>query len=1094
MGCHSTWPESTWLFSLQASQERPTIGLVANPDVAKSKTIASSGLDPTGSRTTGGDFFIVDNSDEHWKALEYLRQWCQLSSSIDIATGYFEIGALLALDGEWQKVDKIRILIGAETSRQTIEAIRDARRVLDQSLDTERRSDPFLEGLDGVVEAIRSGKIEIRVYRRKKFHAKAYITHGRLDVIGSAALVGSSNFTHPGLVRNVELNVRFNGVEVRELQDWFLSFWDDAEEATGELLEVMERHNRANTPFEVYAKALQVLTEDVDPSAVEWEREHSKIYPMLAPYQREAYHGLKQRAAQWRGAFLTDGVGLGKTFVGLMLAEYFAVKERKNVLIMATKTGQDAVWEPELEEQLPELSGEFTNVRVMAHTDLSTRDALERIERLAQRVDVVIVDEAHNFRNHGPLGDDEDTPRSRWWRLQKICEGKTVFLLTATPINNGLFDFVHEFELFTGLDDSYFSTLGIASVRSYVSSLEGAFHAQRIKEAPEHDSTSVLFDLDDFEEMMRQDRLREALIVQNTREYAQRSAKAVGGSEVLFPDPDLPRAVPYSYNLAYISLLDELERAFERKNPLFILPLYYPLAYAKSGDVDTKLENRQRQVVGLIRTVFLKRFESSIASFAGSCTDLATKIAQWVVDNSNSMPSYATRVEEWDRDTRRLRESLHSTFRAGSDRSDVNFEDDGDMQLFDELDEDELTAEHYDLEAMFEAALEDLHQLTSFMEKTLAVGQVHDDKYNQLVALLAGGKLAKGKDPKVFDAAFTEQKVLVFTEYADTARYLHDRLVVDGVAHVDRLDGSRKGNRVDMIKRFAPHYNKVSELDRQHQKPLRVLVSTDVLSEGVNLQDATCIINYDIHWNPVRLMQRIGRVDRRMNAEIERAIVAENPKTKKTRGIIKVRNFLPPDELNRILSLYSRVQSRVLLISKTLGIPGGKLLDEHDMLDDVKVFKAFLDEYRGELSPLEALRLKYLDLLNEHPGLEHLLDEMPRGVHVAREGQPTGLFMCSIEPIRTAPDGDTTPEWTINDGRARWAMRTEDGGDITDLAEIDRIIECEPSFPSTNEGSRIQVRDQLRTWQNERHEDLMKETGLPLDAPEPLTLAWMEIR
>jgi len=175
---------------------------------------------------------------------------------------------------------------------------------------------------------------------------------------------------------------------------------------------------------------------------------------MLAPYQREGYHGLKERAKQWRGGFLTDGVGLGKTFVGLMLAEYYAVKERRNVLILATKTGQDAVWQPEIERYLPDLTGDFTNLMVMAHTDLSKQDAEERVTQLAQRADVVIVDEAHNFRSRGSQGDEvKDKSRSRWWRLQEICEGKLVFLLAATPINNRLFDFVRQAELFTGVEN-----------------------------------------------------------------------------------------------------------------------------------------------------------------------------------------------------------------------------------------------------------------------------------------------------------------------------------------------------------------------------------------------------------------------------------------------------------------------------------------------------------------------------------------------------------------------------------------------------------------------------------------------------------------
>ena len=122
--------------------------------------------------STSGDFFIVDNSDEHWKALEYLRQWCSISSGIDIATGHFEIGSLLALDGEWQEVGRIRILLGGPNSQRTQDAVRQAASELDASLATERCADPFLTGLPAIVEALRSGQIGARVYRHSKFHAK----------------------------------------------------------------------------------------------------------------------------------------------------------------------------------------------------------------------------------------------------------------------------------------------------------------------------------------------------------------------------------------------------------------------------------------------------------------------------------------------------------------------------------------------------------------------------------------------------------------------------------------------------------------------------------------------------------------------------------------------------------------------------------------------------------------------------------------------------------------------------------------------------------------------------------------------------------
>ena len=157
---------------------------------------------------TGSELFIVDNSEEDWKVLRYLHDWCQISKAMDIATGYFEIGSLLALKDEWQKVDHIRILMGDEITRRTQKAFQEAlglvRKRLDDSLEAEKLKDDFLTGVPAIVEAMKSGKIHCRVYKKDKFHAKAYITHARMEVVGSFALVGSSNFTFPGLTENLE--------------------------------------------------------------------------------------------------------------------------------------------------------------------------------------------------------------------------------------------------------------------------------------------------------------------------------------------------------------------------------------------------------------------------------------------------------------------------------------------------------------------------------------------------------------------------------------------------------------------------------------------------------------------------------------------------------------------------------------------------------------------------------------------------------------------------------------------------------------------------------------------------------------------------
>jgi hypothetical protein len=155
----------------------------------------------------GGDLFIVDNSISGWTALRYLTEWAELAKSFDVATGYFEIGGLLAMQDKWQQLDKIRILMGDETTARSKKAILEAVRSnaearLDDSLEAEKANLPFLDGVPAIEAALRDGRIECRVYNKDKFHAKAYITHAKVDVIGAQALVGSSNFTRPGPPRS----------------------------------------------------------------------------------------------------------------------------------------------------------------------------------------------------------------------------------------------------------------------------------------------------------------------------------------------------------------------------------------------------------------------------------------------------------------------------------------------------------------------------------------------------------------------------------------------------------------------------------------------------------------------------------------------------------------------------------------------------------------------------------------------------------------------------------------------------------------------------------------------------------------------------
>src|SRR5260370_10871904 len=329
---------------------------------------------PTRSSKTGSELFIVDNSDVDWKVLRYLHDWCQISRAIDIATGYFEIGSLLALKEEWKKVDQIRILMGDEVTKKTkaafVAGLKNIESRLDASLEAEKQTNDFLDGVPAIVEAIRTGKIKCLVYRQAKFHAKAYITHARLEVVGASALVGSSNFTHPGLTENIELNVKITGPPVTVLQEWYEEHWNEAEDVTPEILRVIERHVREYTPFEVYAKALHQYFRGDRLEPDHWEATRSQVYPILDQYQKDGYHNLVDIGEQFNGAFLCDGVGLGKTFIGLMLIERLVLHERKNVLLMVPKGVWESDWKPVLQKQLSHLGrGALRGMEVIKHTD-----------------------------------------------------------------------------------------------------------------------------------------------------------------------------------------------------------------------------------------------------------------------------------------------------------------------------------------------------------------------------------------------------------------------------------------------------------------------------------------------------------------------------------------------------------------------------------------------------------------------------------------------------------------------------------------------------------------------------------------------------
>jgi hypothetical protein len=221
-----------------------------------------------------------------------------------------------------------------------------------------------------IVDGLRSSKIACRVYLKEKFHAKAYITHARMEVVGSAALVGCSNFSYPGLTENIELNVQITGRPVTVLQEWYEEHWEKAEDVTPEILSVIERQVKEYLPFDVYARSLRELLRRTEITEKEWLEEKSRIYPILDQYQKDGFHEVMAIANKYQGAFLCDGVGLGKTFVGLMVIEYLTDRRRKRVALIVPKAARKAVWEAALNKYAPHLKGRFNTLEIVNHTDL----------------------------------------------------------------------------------------------------------------------------------------------------------------------------------------------------------------------------------------------------------------------------------------------------------------------------------------------------------------------------------------------------------------------------------------------------------------------------------------------------------------------------------------------------------------------------------------------------------------------------------------------------------------------------------------------------------------------------------------------------
>ena len=987
---------------------------------------------------------IIDNQNEDTSVKSFLEKTLPVTSSLDIATGYFEIGSLLLLDGKWQKLDKIRILFGDEVTARTSKVfermLKELAKRIDNGIEEDKEKDEFLTGVPAIIDALKSGKIECRVYNHSKFHAKSYILYFNestsnvlttLNVSTKFALVGSSNFTKPGLTQNIELNTQFHDAEdVSKLQAWFNGMWNNADLLNDAVLKVIEKHVKDYTPFDVYLRSMFEYYKSQEQSVSEWEQKNSKVFPILAQYQKDGYNNLIKIANKYGGSFLCDGVGLGKTYIGLMLLERFVKKERKNVVLIVPAAARISVWEEKIKDTIPEIFEGFYPFKIINHTDLIAESHADEIKQIQEYAELIIIDEAHHFRNRSS---------SSYRKLYEIMGNgakKQLYMLTATPLNNSFMDLQHLIELFSQRKEDHFAIppLGINSLTSHFRTLE-----KKLQETEYAVSGNLNTQAIQSSDLFNKDKLISELVVQRSRAYVRKSLS--NDSEILFPERQPPIVGKYSLRKTYQSLIDDFIKAFERKNKegktvvLLSLSVYSPFGedYYHGKETNKLVTGRQQQIVSLIRLLMLKRFESSAAAFQETCIRILVRLKKFVDDYKDEGSErriekfYAKNQDIFDYVNQYLEEHGSSEEEIEEDLPDYvwnmdNYDIDGNLIKLDVKD--------FNIPAILDDTMDDIDVLSEFIEDIKNVNPDDDDKIKTLITILKNDERIKNK------------KLIIFTEYTVTAQYIESQLRKAGFTNIQEIDGKNTGEqKKGIIKTFAPYYNYVEPSTIKKEDDIKILIATDVLAEGLNLQDAQCLINYEIHWNPVRLMQRIGRVDRRRDAKIEEKLLKDHPELRADRKNAYIWNFLPPDELNNLLSLYKTVTQKTLRISLVFGIEGKQLLTDNDNYQALHDFNA---QYEGTESTSEEMALEYQKLIEKYPQYQKNIDELPNRIFSGKIPKGNkGIFFCFKLPTK-----NDNNEWTVDDGVCKWLFLNTETNEIEeDPFKLWKIIQCSEAEP-----------------------------------------------
>lgn len=932
---------------------------------------------------------IIDNRNE--KLVDHINRILASTEAARFAVGYFFLSGLESIAERLNNVKELRLLIGNTTNRETLEQLAEgyqrlelvreaaeaqtypkraeAKRMANETAANIRVGVEMMDQTDEgealvktLARLIEEQRLKVRVYTKGRMHAKAYIfDYGNIfDVAGKPmerhekgiAIVGSSNLTLSGVSHNTELNVVVQGNDNHaELVRWFEALWEESQDFDENFMYEM-RHSWAMTmirPYDVYMKTIHTLVKDRlegdDDKDILWDDE---IIHRLADFQKVAVRQAVQMIREHRGAFVADVVGLGKSYIGAAIVKHFERTDQARPLIICPAPLVE-MWERYNEVyQL--------NARVLSMGYLQEDQKRALLEEYRER-NFVLIDESHNFRY----------PNTQRYKLLQafLHQDKRCCFLTATPRNKSAWDVYHQIKLFHQ-EDKTDLPVDPPDLKEYFKRIEAGekhlpdllYHLQ-IRRLRKHVLRWYGFAADTHQPLKEMsDETVRAYLAESKRAYVN-----VAGKPRFFPKREL-ETITYSIEETYQGLYQQLRGYLGKSRKKRLLkPPSEELSYARYGlwhyvkpeklrkEPYASLQRAGANLCGLMRVLLFKRFESSVHAFRETIRRLIrvhelflAALHEGIVATGEAAQNVLYEAEEiWSAD-------LFVTLQEVS--QDYHVED-------------------FEIDRLQSDIQHDVDLLEKILRLVEPISPQKDAKLQTLLKRLNQSPLREGKR-------------LIFTQYADTARYLFENLNPDGQRDDIEVIYSSDKSKARVVGRFAPKANPEYRF-QSGECELFTVIATDVLAEGLNLQDGDKIINYDLHWNPVRLIQRFGRIDR-IGSEHE---------------VIYGFNFLPEAGINKNLGLKETLRHRIQEIHDTIG-EDSAILDRAEQLNEEAMF-AIYEKNGRQLSLFEDDEENVVDLNEAEQILRQLRKENPNeyerianlrdGIRAAKRSTHKGLYV-----------------------------------------------------------------------------------------------------